>query len=364
MGLKELKRFFYEAWGVQDCAGPAMVRAIELWERLTFGDSILSLPGTILGKLLRAVFAEYQLRTDPQFRDLCSLPLRDALRVAMQTGEAFLWPDSEDNWSLLGRADLLVFRRDGLGNPTDVGFLARQWWEGRDHMKLLQRRTRDGEGRLCVANRIFRSRSQGDLGREVPVSQYLPQVPGEFVYDGIPGVGMVRMALPLPNCVDGSREAVSIFAPAARLIQLAEENERQLCREFENGRSRLVVSRDLLRDGQLQDDLFVGLDEDPQVLGITVFSPELRQESFLQRQQSYLRAIENAVGLKRGLLSQVDTVQRTATEITSSEGEYLATILMLRSLCQEAAEDWVALRCSLEGCQVPEFAISWGDNVI
>ena len=366
MGFNELKRFFYEAWGVRDCAGPGMVKARALWNQLMFGDSILNLPMTIINKLWRAVFAEYRVEADPRYTFFCQNQLQDFLQLAMQYGEIFLWPheESPDIGVYLARDQAVVIQRDSLGNPTDLGFLERQWWEGRDHLKLLQRRTRDAEGRLHIANRLFRSRSEGELGREVPVSQFLPEVPAQFVYDGIPGVGLARMALPLPNCVDGSREAVSIFAPAAKLIALAEENERQLCREFENGRSRLVVSRDLLRDGQLQDDLFVGLDEDPQVLGITVFSPELRQDSFLQRQQSYLRAIENAVGLKRGLLSQVDTVQRTATEITSSEGEYLATILMLRRLCEQAAGDMVALRCALEGEEVPGIAFSWGDNVI
>lgn len=277
-----------------------------------------------------------------------------------------MWPEGEDpdDWDGRCRNCVVVIQRDSRGEPTDLGFMACQKWEGREHLKLLQRRTRDADGRLHIVNRLFSSRSERDLGREIPVSARFPEVAPQFVYDGVPGLGMVRMAMPLPNCVDGSREAVSIFAPAARLIQLAEENEGQLCREFENGRSRLVVSRDLLRDGQLQDDLFVGLDEDPQVVGITVFSPELRQESYLQRQQSYLRSIENAVGLRRGLLSQVDTVQRTATEITTSEGEYLATILMLRRLCEQAARDMVALRCNLEGCEVPEITISWGDNVI
>ena len=364
--FKDLDRFFYEAWGVRDCSGAAMVKARELWLRLMYGDSILKIPSTIINKLHRAVNAEYRVETGSDLAHYCANVSNAMLLLAMECGEVLTFPDEEieNAWGILTRDNVGIFSRDSRGEPTDLGFMACQKWEGREHLKLLQRRTRDADGRLHIVNRLFSSRSERDLGREIPVSARFPEVAPQFVYDGVPGLGMVRMAMPLPNCVDGSREAVSIFAPAARLIQLAEENEGQLCREFENGRSRLVVSRDLLRDGQLQDDLFVGLDEDPQVVGITVFSPELRQESYLQRQQSYLRSIENAVGLRRGLLSQVDTVQRTATEITTSEGEYLATVLMLRRLCEQAARDMVALRCNLEGCEVPEITISWGDNVI
>ena len=65
----------------------------------------------------------------------------------------------------------------------------------------------------------------------------------------------------------------------------------------------------------MKDSLFVALDESPDALGITVFSPELREQSYLNRQQAYLRALENTVGLKRGILSQVEAVDRTAAVV-------------------------------------------------
>jgi len=176
-------------------------------------------------------------------------------------------------------------------------------------------------------------------------------------------VGLVRLKLPMTNCVDGSREGVSIYAPAVEILEDLAENEAQLRSEFRNGRSRLVVSRDLLSAGQLRDEVFVALDESPEAVGITVFAPPLRQESYLQRQLSYLRSVENIIGLRRGLLSQVEEVDRTATEITCSEGDYMATILSLRKAWEAAAGEAVRLESLLTG-QAPEGNMEWGDGVL
>jgi hypothetical protein len=168
----------------------------------------------------------------------------------------------------------------------------------------------------------------------------------------------------MTNCIDGSNEGVSVYAPAASLISALEENERQLDGEFRNGQSRLVVSRDLLDRGQLKSDLFVALDEDPSFVGVTVFSPQLREQSYLNRQQAYLRAVENIIGLKRGLLSQVEAVDRTATEITSSEGEYMSTVMELQRMWEAVAAKAMALTAAISGTACGAYTVTWGDGIV
>lgn len=86
----------------------------------------------------------------------------------------------------------------------------------------------------------------------------------QLVLPGVQGVGLAVLKTPLMNCVDGSTDAVSIYAPAAGLLHALARCEEQLNAEFANGASRVFASEDLLRpDAQgrraLQDDLFVGL---------------------------------------------------------------------------------------------------------
>ena len=351
-----------QGFGAEDISSDAMRNAVKGWFDGYYGGGLLKLPYTIVRKLVRAMFAEYT----PSGEALRSIPARKAMELALIGGESFLKPVYLDgwHWQAIGRNAILVFARDWFGEPTDVG-LTEQRQSGRFVYTLLERRQlRDGV--LTVTNRLFRSGSRGQLGREVSLTacDAFKELPETFVYPGtFRTVGLVRVKPPMTNTIDGSREGISIYAPAMELMEALEENEAQLRTEFSNGQSRLVVSRDMLRDGQLKDDLFVALDDAPETVGITVFSPQLRQESFLRRQQAYLRMVENIIGLKRGLLGEVEAVDRTATEITSSEGEYMTTILDLQQCFEEAAVECVKLLRQL-GAPQESCSISWGDGVV
>ena len=101
---------------------------------------------------------------------------------------------------------------------------------------------------------------------------------------------------------------MSVYAAAVGLIHNIDRNEAELSGEFERGKSRLVVSADMLQkrtvtDGggtvitrELKDEVFTGLDEDPDRMGITIFSPALREQSFLARKTEYLRNVESLIG--------------------------------------------------------------------
>ena len=173
------------------------------------------------------------------------------------------------------------------------------------------------------------------------------------------------------NCVDGSQEAVSVYAAAAELIGNIDENEAQLSGEFERGQSRIVVSGDMLGARGLEDHVFVGLDDDPEHVGITVFAPTLREQSFLARKQEYLRNVESIVGLKRGMLSDANMDERTATEIAASAGDFNLTVIDLQSMWQDAVTMLLEL-CGklgqlygLEGAEVPgSLSVDWGNGVL
>ena len=363
-------RGYRGAFGASDGASDKMKQAIGSWFAGYYDTGCLALPYTIVRKLTRGILAEYETACDdPQLAAvLASLPAREALQLALVGGECYLKPILGDvpRWQVVARPDIWVFRRDIHGEPVDVG-MAEESVLGNWHYTLLERRTVDGAGNLTICNRLFRSASRGALGREVSLKAHpmYADLPARYVFpQKLEGVGLVRLRTPMINCVDGSGEGVSIYAAAMELIRAAEENETQLQQEFRNGQSRLVVSRDLLDRGQLKSDLFVALDDSPDAVGITVFAPQLREQSYLNRQQSYLRAVENVIGLKRGLLSQVEAVDRTATEITSSEGEYMVTLQELRLMWEQTAREAVALWSALTGMQAAPVEIRWGDGVV
>lgn len=356
--LQDLGGLYAEAFGQSDGSSPKMKRGILQWLGLYYGqEQKLQIPYTIVRKLVSAVYCEYDAK------GLVQLPEREALELALICGESFLKP-VPGGWKPISRGSILVFSRDLWGEPTDVGMMEKTQ-VGRQKFTLLERRTLAPDGTLTITNRLFRTQG-GGLGREVSLRSVAAyrDLPARFVYPmPMDSVGLVRLKVPVTNCIDGSNEGVSIYAPAANLIAALEENEQQLDGEFRNGQSRLVVSRDLLDAGQLKDTVFVALDESPETVGITVFSPELRQKSYLERQQAYLRGVENIIGLRRGLLSSVEEVDRTATEITCSEGDYMATLVALRKAWEGAVEKASRLQEQLTGSGF-DTAISWGDGVL
>ena len=210
------------------------------------------------------------------------------------------------------------------------------------------------------------------MGAEVPLKNVpaYSELPEMYCFPKPVGsVGLVEMKLPILNCVDGSSDGVAVYAAAEGLIRNIDRNEAQLNGEFERGESRIIASSDMLRkDMGLTDHLFVGLDEDPEHVGLTVFSPQLREASYLSRKQEYLRNVESILGLKRGMLSDSNMEDRTATEITASAAEFSLTVMELQNMWQKAVEDAMGL-CRLLGeiygfshFEPGQISMDWGNG--
>lgn len=390
---------FEQAMGVRDVTSPAMARAIRKWYRLYFGDPS---PGTdpsqrlacaIVAKLERVIFGEYRAqlsgKAEPFYaRTLARLEgvRRQAMQQLLVGGEVLLkpLPRGEDlDWIPLPRCNYIPLGRDSQGKILDLGTVE-QRAEGGYFYRLLERRTLTGTGTMTVENRLFRSREEGSYGLEVSLDTldcYRTLTPRYSCPAPLGGLGLVQLKSPLLNCVDFSGEGVSVYAPAVDLIQAVDRNEAQMNNEFENGASRILVSADLLtvrRDAagrvvkRLQDTVFTALDEAPEEVPITVFSPQLRHESYLARKRDALRSIESLIGLARGTLSDVEQTQRTATEIADSRAEYALTAQDYQEVWQKALGEALALAgwlgnayglCSRE-YQPGELAVDWGNGLL
>jgi A118 family predicted phage portal protein len=249
---------------------------------------------------------------------------------------------------------------------------------------LLERRTLQKGGYLRIENRLYQSSDRQSIGGRVPLSsldRYAQLVDEMTLPEPLGNLGMVCIRTPCTNCVDGSDDGVAVYAAAAQLIHQINRNEMQINREFANGESRIIASADMFRRDQrtgrirLEDHVFTALDgAGPEETGITIFSPAFRETSFLNRKQEYLRNVESLIGLKRGILSQVEAVERTAKEITSSEGDYNLTIIDFQRMWETALRE-LLITCERLGAMYhfPEvtkmdwnkdFSIDWGDGVL
>lgn len=389
-----MKDAYQLAFGVADITSQQMKKAIREWSRLYYlregsatEDPSMQVAHCVVRKLVRAVFSEHSTQSKDGFASGILEGLRrkqgEAVQLALIGGESFLKPlPGADGFrfTVIPRSEVLVFGRDECGNVTDMGTAAvtvRDKW----YYTLLERRTVDGRGYLTIRNRLYRSYSDTQLGQEVPLST-LPEyeaLPEEHTFrEPVGSVGLIGVRTPMVNCVDGSDDAVSVYAAAVGLIHGIDRNLAQLNGEFERGKSRIMVSADMMHKDEkgrfvFDDTTFVGLDEDPETVGVTIFSPALREQSYLAREQELLRSIENVIGLKRGLLSEVEAAERTATEITSTEGEYSLTVIDFQRMWEEAVRE--ALRvCAVLGRlyrvkdahEIAEDAVTicWGNGIL
>ena len=382
--------------GAKDCTSAAMNAAIEDWFRLYFDrevtdeeDPCQRLPYTVVSKLSRSCFAEYRAAADGGEPFVAGVLAgletvrRKAMQLALIGGEAWLKPVPGPGgfaFSVMRRDMVTVLGRSPDGEATALGS-AELTMENGKFYTLLERRSLDEAGRLVIENKLFCSWDGQSIGTPVSLSalpRYAALEPKAVVGD-VGGLGLVSLRLPLENCVDGSADPVSVYAAAAGLIHNINRNERQLDREFDHGESRVFASADLLdkrKNGRpvLPPGLFVGIDDDIANTGVTVFAPALRQESFLARKREYLRNVESLIGLKRGILGEVEAAQRTATEVTSSQGDYSLTIQDLQQMWETAVRQTVVLCGKLgrlyrvPGAFEPDperaVCIDWGNGIL
>lgn len=383
-----MKNYEYQqAFGAWDKTSDAMDKALKNWLHLYYNsektkekDPSQRIAYTVVQKILRTVFCEYNTSCDGAFYKGVLQAINSQKQAAMQqaliTGTCFIKPCpvvGGFEFSLIPRQNVLVFGRDAAGNITDMGTVEKTI-RGRWYYTLLERRSVDKKGLLTIENRLYRSASEDSLGQQVSLQDHpmYEILPGSYTFRGpLDGVGIVAMGTPMFNCVDGSCDSVSVYAAAAGLIDLIDRNEAQLAGEFDRGQSRIIASKDLLdEENHLTQNLFVGLDDDPETVGLTVFAPQLREQSYIARKQEYLRSVESVIGLQRGMLSDVNVQDRTATEISASEGEFNLTVMDFQKMWE------TALRKTLQLCEklaklygttaekLPDIHVDWGNGVL
>ena len=396
-----------ECFGQPDVTSQEMRDAINAW-RDTYlkregdkaSDPCMRMAYVIAHKLQKGVFAEYSsdildkektAKGKWMDRNLSQLDLiRDSiLQWMLIGGECWVkpvprpGPDGSTIFAplLVHRTDAVILAREPDGRVTSI-VTAEHTARGSQYYTLLERRTVDANGYLTIENKLYASFDRGTLGIRTALSKLdrYAQLPDLYTYPvPVGGVGMTPLRVPLANCVDGSMDAISIYEPAMGLIRNIDQNEKQLNDEFELARHRLIAPAEMLKTGRdgrrtLDDSVFVALKDIHSDLAPTAFTPQLRDEPYERREQKYLRAIENQIGLKRGMLSDAQEVEKTAFEVASTAGDYNLSLLDLQQVWFDGVREYLTLcdtlgkmyrYCDQSAWDVTEqLAITWGNGVL
>lgn len=228
-----------------------------------------------------------------------------------------------------------------------------------------------------IINLAFMSTTRDSLGTETKL-EARPEWEGIEPIAYLPGLTTLPVGYfvtPIENTVDLTSDlGAAIFAPALTAICDADTQYTRLDWEYEGGEMAIDTDSTYLkptavpkllsdeycerhygvpRDGltveapKHKDRMFRGLDINT---GIgqgggpfyNVFAPTLRDSSYLQGLNQYIRQIESKAGLSFGTFSQVAMVERTATEIINSKQKSRALVRDLQTALESALTGLIA----------------------
>ena len=143
------------------------------------------------------------------------------------------------------------------------------------------------------------------------------------------------------NKIDGSNVPVPVIAGAEDLIKAADEQFERMNWEQKGGEMRIFADRDMFQKRQKRDGTTQGVKMTPelnrllvQVEGdgstegkkITEHAPTLRTAAQNEMFQQILRRIELTCNLGKGTISDMESVQQTATQYNGGRAELYAIV--------------------------------------
>ncbi len=285
--------------------------------------------------------------------DIFSLAIRDIdmhFQERLATGAMIIKPLGRGGVQYVSQNAFIPVEYDTNGIPIKVIFPEfKRLGENRFYTRL-EYHSLDRDKGLTITNKAFFSASKNSLGREIPLESVLEWADIE-PYINYPK--MLRPAFgyyrnPLKNTVDRSHMGISIFDSATEIIKKADVQFGRLDWEFESGERAVHVDAAALKaDGtfpKLNKRLYRGIDietGDNEAELFKEYSPELRQTDFIAGLEEYKRAIEFAVGLSYGDISNPQTVDKTATEIKASKKRKYNTVSAIQRNLKDCLEDLV-----------------------
>lgn len=212
---------------------------------------------------------------------------------------------------------------------------------------------------LHIQNKAYHTSNVSSIGSPVELSvvDEWSTLPEDVIYSGVerPDFGYYRN--PIKNEIDGSSCGVSIYDSAIGLIKKTDIQFGRIDWEFESGERAVHVDVTALQavpilDGKgktkyvlpkLNKRLYRGLNlskSNGEEL-YQEYSPELRDGSLINGLNAYLRRIEFNTSLSYGDLSDVNEVDKTATEAKIAKKRKYNMVKAIQANLEDCLEDLV-----------------------
>lgn len=281
--------------------------------------------------------------------------LNENLQDGLALGSLIIKPIGPDKVEYIMADKFIPIRFDGKGKPNDCMFIQVKKC-GESNYYIRTERHDITEGNLRIRNKAYKSTSPNTVGMQIPLAyvKEWAEYPEDVMYPGMTQMDFGYFRVPLKNKIDGSHCGISIFEPAIGRIKKADIQGARLDWEFESGERAVHVDERALSNpknkksgkilAKLNERLYRGLNIDAgkDAELFKEFSPELREQGFINGLEKYYRQIEFDVGLAYGDLSDCQYVEKTATEIDAAKQRKYNRVTAIQKKLKVCLEDLVA----------------------
>lgn len=275
----------------------------------------------------------------------------------------------------IAQGDFVPIRFDSTGRLLDVIFIECRKKGDTDVYRRLERHSVTGD-KLTITNRAYKG-TTNEIGREIALDIFedwaalSPAI--EYPWDK-PDFGFFKT--PIKNTIDRSFNGVSMFDSAARLIEKADKQFGRLDWEYESGERSIIADVDAIPVANTQGYRTKPKERLVKTLDLTdeggsgdkyhEFSPALRSDGYIQGLNEYKRAIEETVGLAFGDLSNVQDVDKTATEVINSKKRKYNRVTAIQDNLKDCLSDLVDALAFYNGLATTgyEFKIDFHDSIL
>lgn len=283
-----------------------------------------------------------------------------ALNENMQSGLALgsfcLKPLGDDKAEFVTADKFIPLNFDDGGNLTGVVFVSTKKIKSDSFYRRFELHELTSAG-LHISNFAYHSASADDMGRPcdlAEVDEWADLIPDVTYPSDRMDLGYYRN--PIKNEIDDTFCGVSIYDSAIDLIKKADIQFGRLEWEYESGErvihvdvTALQASSEIGLDGKknysapkLNKRLYRGLNLDGGSGGelYKEWSPQFRDESIIKGLEQIKRSIEFNVGLAYGDLSDVQSVEKTATEVKHAKQRKYNRVNAIENNLQKCLEDF------------------------
>lgn len=367
----------------------SMVNAINTWKAMLSGTAdwikgevkSLRIEKGICREFADAVVVE--METNVQNNDDLDKVLQKSivglnknLQSGLALGSFMLRPLSAGSFEYVTADKIIPIRFDDDDNLISVAILSTKKKRGYYYTRIEKHYFTNGN--LTIENKCYRSLLRSHIGTMCnmnEIDEWANLQPGPIIYPGMTQMDFGYYRNPIDNEIDEGKCGVSIFDPAKELIQKADIQAARLDWEYESGERAIHVDdRALKKKGSkfamphLRGKLYRGLNlEDGKDKDLyKEFSPDMRDEAFKRGLEEYKREIEFVVGLAYGDLSNVNEVEKTASEIKASKARKYNRVTAIQTSVEDCLSGFVTALAFYNGVYTSnyEFTCKFNDSIL